>query len=388
MTASRIDRVLLAHPDLEVRTALEALLRKVHRRPVVVRQVAGIGEATHAAREQDPHLVFLDLGGERSLALAVARELRRSDRLVVGLYNPLLEGTLGAEFFRRAARAGVGDYLPVPVPEGELAETLAAAPVPGAARTEGRLVTFFGHQGGIGTTTLALNSALVLAGSGAVERVAICDAAVQFGSVATHLGLLPDRDLSHAVRELGEGSVTGFLLTEPDTGLRVLASPVDPRDAEGLEPAELSRLLVDLRHRFDLTVVDTAPVLDRMTLAALDLADTVVVVTEGSTPVVAGTARLLRMLADLGFAEERVKVVLNRHRPSEGFLPPGLVAEQIGHPVARTLPHHPTVPLATHRGVPPVFERQPSPFMEAVATLADDLDHWTTRATSEAGLLV
>ncbi len=378
MTVARIDRVLVVHPDPLVQGDLEALLRRVHRNPIVLRHCATIEEGLKIAREHDPRMVFLDLGADKDLIFAISRELKRADRLIVGLYNPLLEGAQGAEFFRLATRAGFNDFVPFPIPEDELAEVLSVVQGATTARLEGGLVTFFGHQGGVGATTLALNTALVLASSGSGERIALCDANLQFGSAASHLGIVPDHDLAHAVGELGEASLTGFLATEPESGLRVLASPSDPRHAEALHPADLTRLLIDLRHRFELVVVDTAPVLDRMTLAALDLAETVLVVTEGSTPIVAGTARLLEMLDELGFPEERVRIVLNRVRSREGFLPPGLVAEQLGRRIDRVIPYDASVSLASHRGSPPAFERQLSDFMEAVASLADDIVRWTT----------
>ena len=75
----------------------------------------------------------------------------------------------------------------------------------------GELVVFFSPKGGVGTTTLAVNAAVLLAGGGTPmtgpaaasrngmlpqSRVLLIDLDLQFGQVATHLNLTPRYDLA------------------------------------------------------------------------------------------------------------------------------------------------------------------------------------------------
>jgi pilus assembly protein CpaE len=374
MSEARTDRVLIVHPDSNVRREIEIVLRRAHKFPIATRQVATPNAAIQAAREHDPRIIFLDLGEDRALTLSVARELRRIDRLIVGLFNPLIEekDSAEAEFLRHAVRSGVGEFVPLPVSDTELTQALSSVPQTRGGSQEGRAIAFFSHQGGVGTTTLAVNTALALSMAEPRRPVALMDANVQFGAVAAHLGMVPERDLSNAIRELDQG-VIAPLPTAPDAPLAILASPVDPRVAQMVAPEDASRVLIELRRRFQAVIVDTAPIIDMLTLSVLDLTDTVVVVTDCSAPTVAGTARTLKMLADLGFDANRVRLVASKYRNSADALPPDVIANELRRPVDHIVPLISPVSLGTHRGSPAFFERAAAPFAEAVRKIAADI---------------
>lgn len=372
MAGSRVLSVLVVHPEAEARhTLIETLRRALPNQPVHAAEAASPTQALQASSWLDPKVVLLDLSAERLLALDVARALRRPGRFVLGLFNPMLASDRGAELFRAGARAGFTDFVALPASEAELAAALSALDSATAeTRREGRLLAFLAAQGGAGATTLAVNTALLLAGSRAAGSVVLCDAAVQFGNAAAHLGLAPDRDLVDLIRDLDSvTTLTPYLLNQPETGLSVLAAPRDPVEAERVTPEELSRALVALRRKFDTVVVDLPPAVDLLTLAALDLADRITVVTESTTPAVVSTERLLRLLEDLGLAD-RVRLVLNQYGATDGLLSDGLISQRLGRPVDRTVPFDRAVVAAGSRGTPLVLGQRRGPFVEAIGELA------------------
>ena len=371
MMTARTDRALIVHPDLAVRQDVESVLRRVHRHPVAVRHAATAGAALQITREHDPRIVLLDLEHERAVSLAVARELRRPGRIVIGLLNPLLQGDGSAEFLRHAVRSGINEFVPLPLADAELSAALETLPDTAGATDEGRAIAFFGQQGGVGTTSLAINAAFALAGE--KKRVAIMDANLQFGSVAAQLGVVPETDLSHAIRDLNAGSILPLTIAGRDPSIALTASPTDILAAEAITPQDVGRVLIELRRSFDSVVVDTAPVLDAIALSVLDLCETIVVVTEGSSPTIAGTARLLRILRDLGVGESRIRLVINKYRSAPDLVPADIVAEQLGREVDHLVPFVAPVAAASHRGVPALFERAAGPFRESVVRLARDL---------------
>ena len=375
VTVGRTDRVLIVHPDPAVRRDVESVLRRAHKHSIAVRHAAQAGAAIQIGREYDPRIILLDLAQDRALALSVANELRRPDRLIVGLFNPLLESgsSSEAEFLRQAVRAGIGDFVPLPLSEVEVAAALAAMPDAGPSKHEGRAVAFFSHQGGVGTTTLAINTALALRTAEPPRSVAILDANVQFGCVAAHLGLVPERDLGDGIHELELGLMFPLPTAGPAPGIAVLASPLDPRAAQLVTPEDLSRVLIELRRRFQTVVIDTAPILDLLTLSVLDLSETIVVVTEGTAPTIAGTARLLRMLATLGFGEDRVRLAVSRFRSAADVLGADVIAGQLGRPVDHIVPFIWPVAVGTHRGTPALMERGAALFADSVRRLARDV---------------
>jgi pilus assembly protein CpaE len=374
-------RVLVVHPEESTRQSIEETLRRLAEdSAVTVYHARSAAQGLAVAERFEPHYVLLDLSEERGLALDVAQELRRQRRNVIGLYNPLLVSGGQAEgFFRQAARAGVADFVPLPAGEAELQAALESSSLgrheAPAGPGEGRLVSFLSPKGGVGTTTLAVSSALVLAGSGQVNGgVALCDASVPFGTASALLGMAPDRDLADLVKDLDDlSALAPYLTDDARTGLAVLAGPRSPYEAERLTPEALSRVLLKLRGRYARVVVDTPPTLDLLTLAAMDLSETLYVVTEAVAPTVLITQRFLGLLEDQGFGADRVRVVLNRYDPGAGNLEDVVVAEQLGRAIDHVIPFDRNVQVGANRGEPEVAAHPKSKFSQAVGGLAEEV---------------
>jgi pilus assembly protein CpaE len=374
VAGARVLSVLVVHPEAQTRRLLvDGLRRALPNASVHAAEAQNATQALQVAGWLDPKVVLLDLSAERQLALDAARALRRSGRWILGLYNPMLAADRGAELFRVGARSGVSDFVPLPASDAELVAALAAIENGAAeSRREARVLAFVAAQGGVGTTTLATSSVLLLAGSRQAGGVVLCDAALQFGNAAAHLGLSADRDLVDLLRDLDAAStLTPYLLHHAETGLNVLAPPREAAEAERLTPEDLSRVLVALRRRFETMVIDLPPQVDLMTLAALDLADRIWVVTEAVTPAVVSTARLLALLEEVGLTE-RVRVVVNQYSSYEGNLSEGIVAQRLGRPVDRVVPYDRAVVVAANRGVPYVLGQRRGAFAEAVGEVAGE----------------
>jgi len=374
MSASRVLSILVVHPEAPTRQLLiDGLRRALPEHSIHAAEASNATQALQVAGWLEPKVVLLDLSAERKLALDAARALRRSGRWILGLYNPMLAADRGAELFRLGARAGVSDFVALPASDGELIEALSALDsLTTDSRREARVVAFISAQGGSGTTTLATSAALLLAGSKAAGGVVLCDAVLQFGNAAAHLGLSADRDIVDLLRDLDAAStLTPYLLHHVETGLNVLAPPRDAVDAERISPEDLSRALVALRRRFETLVLDLPPQVDLMTLAALDLADRIWVVTEAVAPAVVSTARLLALLDEIGLGE-RVRVAVNGYSSYEGNLSDGIVAQRIGRPVDRVLPYDRAVVVAANRGTPFVLAQRRGAFTDAVGELAGE----------------
>lgn len=386
---SSVDRVLLVHADAATRLSVTTALRGVGSGNVTVYEASGSAEAVEETSRLDPRVVLLDIGESQSLALDVVREIRGPDRLIIGLYNPLVVGENEGKLLRMAARAGVADFLHVPVSETELLAALTARHALGGKRDtdpEGRMIAFFSSKGGVGTTTLAVNAALAMAESRADGEVVICDANLQFGDVTDWLGLRPDRDIGDLVADLDQlGPIESYLVREPRTGLLVLPRPRKLVDAELVAPDDLSRVLIALRRRFSIVIVDVPAALDLLTLAALDLCETTCFVTEPVAPTVLSTGRCLAFLEEQGLVRDRVRVVLNHHGLVYGGLTDGSIEEELGRSVDNTLPHDAKGPDAADLGEPLVLRRHRTDFSRAVTELASALAPVMQAAREGAG---
>lgn len=131
-------------------------------------------------------------------------------------------------------------------------------------------------RGGEGKSVTSLNLALALAHSG--SRVCLVDADLRRPSLAEYLGLEGAAGLTTVL--IGKASLDDVLQPVGDDGLQVLTSGrTPPNPSELLGSAPMYDLVASLEERFDLVILDCAPLLPVADAAVLSrLADGVVLV--------------------------------------------------------------------------------------------------------------
>lgn len=261
-------------------------------------------------------------------------------------------------------RAGVRELV-APDAEGpELAAALGRAAQAAAARRQalrpvtagptapGRVVTVVSPKGGVGKTTVATNLAVGLAAS-APQSTVVVDLDVQFGDVATALGLAPEYTLPDAVaaRASEDSMVLKTFLTQHPSGLFAVCGSDSPAAGDTVTGQDVSRLLASLARQFRYVVVDTAPGLSDQTLAAIDRATDLVLLSSMDVPGVRGLRKEIDVLTELGTMPAGRHVVLNLAEPKSG-LARADVERALGTAVDVVLPRSATVPASTNAGVP------------------------------------
>ena len=193
----------------------------------------------------------------------------------------------------------------------------------------GQIVTFFSPKGGVGTTTLAVNTGVLLAGGagratpGAVQagsRVLIVDLDLQFGQVATHLNLSPRFDLGSLATDeqaLDDPEQTASYLTAHTSGLQVLAAPPHPDADFRVTVDQLERALGVLKPRFDYVIVDCGSRLDPRTIWMLEQADAHIFVIFPEIAALRAMSLLLGFLAETATLRARTHFVVNHIFPKE-----------------------------------------------------------------------
>lgn len=142
--------------------------------------------------------------------------------------------------------------------------------------------------------------------------VALVDLDMQFGDVATALALSPEKTIADGVA-VGENlAALKTMLTTHSSGLHVMCAPTEPVDAERVTSADARTIISTLQRDFPTTIVDTAAGLDEYTLAALDLATDLVLVSTTDIFDINGTRKLLEVLEAIDIGEPDRHVVLNR----------------------------------------------------------------------------
>jgi pilus assembly protein CpaE len=252
-----------------------------------------------------------------------------------------------------------------PRPSGDA----AAAPV--ALRERGMVIVVFSGKGGTGTSTVAANLAVALAG-GVDGRAALIDADLQFGDVATLLHveghLLSIADLAQHGEHVDPGLLDDVLATGPGE-VRVLRSASSPELATLVTASSLRSILRAVSSAYEFVVVDTSSHLDEPTLEVFELADRVLVVTSSSLTAIRSTKASLRFLEDVGVGRDRVDVVLNHTSPKSGHRRED-IEEVLGRGVIAELPYDAAVEGAVDSGASMVRSEPRAALSRAIVALA------------------
>ena len=228
-------------------------------------------------------------------------------------------------------RQGADEFVPYPLPEGELAATierLRAGPEPTAEHIEagpklkpgadkdGAVIVVHGLAGGTGATSMAVNLAWELATSDKKNPPKVCllDFDLQFGAVATYLDL-PRREVVYDMLietdEMDEESFGQALLTYEDT-LQVLTAPADMLPLDLITSEDVTRILDMARNQFDYVVVDMPSTLVQWTETVLSNAHVYFAMLELDMRCAQNALRFKRALQSEELPVEKLRYVMNR----------------------------------------------------------------------------
>jgi Flp pilus assembly CpaE family ATPase/DNA-binding NarL/FixJ family response regulator len=243
-----------------------------------------------------------------------------------------------------------------PAADQDEPETGAAPPAPPPAparQVYGELLVLYGGKGGVGKSVLATNLACALAKETAA-KVALVDLDLQFGDIGVLLNLPMTQSISDVVEsiDIADADFISESMSEGPAGIRVLPSATSPELADLVTPEHVQKILGELRRMFDFVVVDTSSHLGDITLAALDMASQVILVTALSIPSVKNAKLALRLFETLSIPTSSITLVLNRCEAHTEFNKES-IESHLKFPIAVQLPHDPrTVVNSINRGLP------------------------------------
>ena len=277
----------------------------------------------------------------------------------------------------RSMRVGAQEFLARPVNIPELAESVrrlsgrvqASRP----ERAPGKIIAVFSNKGGVGVTSIATNLAVSFA-KNAKMSTALVDLNMQMAEVGLHLDLAPTYTIADALGtgNLDESRLKG-LLTEHGSGVQLLSTPEDPVEGEMISPGLLLEVFILLRGMFDVVIVDAGHAFDSRVLEVLGLADTIMVIAGLDVPTVRNTRRCLSLFAQLGYTQDKVRLVLNRDTKKSKVTLEDL-EETAGCPVFWQLPSdYKSLIDAIDSGVPAMLQNPKSKIAKSIEDLTYEL---------------
>jgi pilus assembly protein CpaE len=222
----------------------------------------------------------------------------------------------------------------------------------------GKVIVVISPKGGSGKTAVSSNLAVALA-LRHPGRVAAVDLDVQFGDLGTALSLTPEHTLAQLARASQMDTTTVKLFLTPyEHGLYVLAGAHDPVDADSISHAHVSAVLPLLAQNFDYIVVDTPAGLDERTLAAIECATDLLLVSSLDVTSIRSLRKALDSIDQMGVKPAR-QFVLNRADAKVG-LDPSDAEEAVGMEISCSIPLSRELPLALNLGTPVVLSEPKS----------------------------
>lgn len=292
-------------------------------------------------------------------------------------------------------KAGADEFVPYPLPEGELAAAVerlnkpAPEPIPMVQENQvrlksdgdGVLVAVQGFAGGTGATTFAVNLAWELANidKDKSPRVCMIDLGLQFGSVSTYLDL-PRKEivveLLADIDQVDEDSFAQALVGFEDK-LQVLTAPSDLLPLDMLGPQEVKKLLDLAREHFDFVIVDMPPALTMWTETVLTEAQVFFAMVELDMRSAQNTLRFKRALQSEELPFEKLRFVLNRapkFTDLQGRSRAKRMAESLGIQIDLQLPDGgKQVTQACDHGIPLATQAGKNPLRKEITKLAQSL---------------
>lgn len=303
-------------------------------------------------------------------------------------------------------RRGADEFVPYPLPEGELQAAIdrlpAAGPKPESiapnphvlkpdTAREGAVVVVQGLAGGTGATTLAVNLGWELAAlaSNGAPRVCLIDLDLQFGSLSTYLDL-PRReavfDMLTDTASMDE-EVFGQALLNFKDRMQVLTAPADLVPLDLISPEDVQHVIDMARQHFDYVVIDMPPTLVHWSETVLHAAHVYFATIELDMRSAQNTLRIKRVLQSEDLPFQKLRFALNRaprFTDLNGKSRIKRMAESLGISIDLLLPDggkH--VRQSCDHGLPLAVSAAKNPLRKEIAKLARSL-HELGKSEAEA----
>jgi MinD-like ATPase involved in chromosome partitioning or flagellar assembly len=233
--------------------------------------------------------------------------------------------------------------------------------------TTGQVITFFSLKGGVGTTTLAVNTALLVRAL-TKEPVLLVDLSVERASVTAQLTVEVRRHLDDlASLPTVDPEVVQGIVAHHASGLDVLPAPLSPQTAELVTAELMSAVFPVLKSHYRWVILDTASTFSELNLSAFDQSDLVVVVTAPDLVALKTTQACLDVFSALQTTGERRLLLLNQIYP-RARLEPGDMEKALGERIDLVVPFGEEVLQSIDHGSPLALGHADHPVVRALDT--------------------
>jgi pilus assembly protein CpaE len=322
--------------------------------------------------------VILDLSEDTEAGL---KSLERLKQAVPDLYVIVSHYHADGETVIHAMRMGANDFLTQPIKRTEFREAMgrferAPKRVTATESKLGKVYTFLGTKGGIGTTTLAVNFASVLAQR--KQSVVTVDLDWTANDVAMQAGAAPQYTLAEVAENLNRMDQALFesFVTRDPLGF-YLIGPSDTLEQRSYFSAAMFREFATfLIEKYESTVIDAGKnINDEVVAGACQVSTMIFLVVSQEFASIRNAQRYLAALVRTGFTQDQIRVVVNRYQKKQNANLASLeqIKRTLNQPVFYGIPFEPAAFLgAVNKARPLVADRQYAPEIDrAIRSFVD-----------------
>ena len=374
-------RVIIADDSEQTRENIHAIFSYEESIEIIGEAQNG-QEAVQMARELRPDVILMDINMPEMDGIKATKTITE-DGLEGSIIMMSIQGE--REYIKRAMSAGARDYVIKPFGVNELIETIKRvfqvdqakkkkiSNPASASKLQSKVISVFSTKGGVGKTTIATNLAVEIAAS-TNKKVALLDFDLQFGDVAISLNLYVKNTITELIKDMSNVEhendlIEEYMLTHY-SGVKVLAAPIKPENAEYVNSEHIKKIIGILKGRFDYIIIDTAQGFDDTVITALDESDTILYISTLDLPSIKNTKNGLEVMKTLNYSNEKVRVVVNKSNESFGIKHLDFKAALNVDLFAIIPDDLPSVAISVNNGHPLVSHRRSSPVSKRIHKLA------------------
>ncbi len=388
--------IALVSPNADLHQRLRAAFKDDSRANFIAIQGALSEVEPHVAAARGPTVLVVDLEKDSHAAIASLSALRANGfaGAIVTVSHDLDEPAV-----RGMLRLSVSDWLPGNAPDEEIIraceQALAHQDVRLASETisTARCISFVPAAGGVGNTTLAIQTAFLLAGQRQQFRsTCLIDLNFRSGVMADYLDMAPSFDVnavSMTPHRL-DARLLEVMLSRHPSGIAVLAAPRAPTSTRNIDEGFVARLLGTASEMFANVVIDMPQTWMPWSEGVVAGSDQVFVVTEFTVPALRKARELAEEMQPLLAEGTDARVIVNKTH--EQVLGGGLrkrdVSELLGDHLAGFISEDKAlVREAINRGQPlstgKPSSRQARELANLIVPAAEAKREWPTLGMSE-----
>ena len=334
-----------------------------------------------------PHAALVMLNGDMPKSMQMVEKLKQDapeTAIICSSDDP------SSDVILQSFRMGATEFLRLPLNDREISEVFTKIEQTkvrhGEDDQKGRVIAVYSSKGGCGTTFVTANLAVAIARL-TRQTSTIVDLNLQAGDQPTYLGIentpYTIYDVVRNFDRLDEDLLKTYL-TPRGKMISLLAAPTEIGRDEDVRPDHITQIITMLRSQPGNVLIDPQHALSENTIAALDLADDLILLVTLDIPSIRSAKRALDIFRRLGYERDRIKVVLNRFTKSPEF-EPKQIEKVLEHKIDALLSNDYKAAISSiNMGEPLVQSKTQSKLQNEFITLASKLANVKTEEESDA----